>query len=64
MLFPHKGSDSMEVTLDYGRTGLKVQLPDRNVVKTLRYKQAPPLEDRRLPNWPRGGKTPAWSSAT
>ena len=47
MPFPHKGSDSMEVTLDYGRTGLKVQLPDRNVVKTLRYKQAPPLEDPR-----------------
>ncbi len=35
----------MEVTLDYGRTGLKVRLPDRNVVKTLRYKDAPPLEN-------------------
>ncbi len=35
----------MEVTLDYGRTGLKVRLPDRNVVKTLRYKEAPPLEE-------------------
>ncbi len=35
----------MEVTLDYGRTGLKVRLPERNVVKTLRYKEAPPLED-------------------
>ncbi len=35
----------MEVVLDYGRRGLRVRLPEANVVKTLRYKQATPLAD-------------------
>jgi nickel-dependent lactate racemase len=37
----------MRVRLDYGRTGLEVELPDRNVVKCLRYRQAEPLTDSR-----------------
>ncbi|MEX0937895.1 MAG: nickel-dependent lactate racemase [Pirellulales bacterium] len=35
----------MEVRLEYGRTGLSVQLPDERVVRTLSYKEAPPLAD-------------------
>ena len=35
----------MRVLLDYGRTGLAVELPDRNVVKVLRYRPAEPLAD-------------------
>lgn len=35
----------MQVLLDYGRTGLAVELPDRNVIKVLRYRPAEPLED-------------------
>jgi len=35
----------MRVTLEYGRTGLEVELPDANVVKCLGYKQSAPLED-------------------
>lgn len=35
----------MEVLLDFGREGLKVDLPDRNVVKILRYRPAEPLAD-------------------
>jgi len=34
----------MQVQLDYGRTGLTVELPDENVVKCLRYQSAKPLE--------------------
>jgi lactate racemase len=33
----------MRVGLEYGRTGLEVELPDRNVVKCLEYKPAEPL---------------------
>ena len=35
----------MRVTLEYGRTGLPVDLPDKNVLKVLRYKPAVPLPD-------------------
>jgi len=35
----------MRVNLEYGRTGLAVELPDRNVVKVLRYKPAEVLND-------------------
>lgn len=35
----------MRVHLDYGRTGLEVELPDRNLVKCLGYRPAPPLAD-------------------
>ncbi|GAB4132820.1 MAG: nickel-dependent lactate racemase [Thermogutta sp.] len=35
----------MRVLLDYGRSGLAVELPDRNVVKVLRYRPAEPLDD-------------------
>ncbi len=35
----------MRVHLAYGRTGLEVDLPDRNVVKCLRYRPAAPLAD-------------------
>jgi nickel-dependent lactate racemase len=35
----------MRVRLDYGRTGLEVELPDRNVVKSLGYRPAEPLLD-------------------
>jgi nickel-dependent lactate racemase len=35
----------MRVHLDYGRTGLEVELPDRNVVKCLGYRPAEPLMD-------------------
>jgi lactate racemase len=35
----------MRVTLEYGRTGLEVELPDANVVKCLGYKQQDPLKD-------------------
>ncbi len=35
----------MRVTLDYGRTGLAVELPDERVVRTLAYKEAPPIAD-------------------
>jgi nickel-dependent lactate racemase len=35
----------MRVTLEYGRTGLEVELPDDRVVRTLAYKDAPPLAD-------------------
>jgi nickel-dependent lactate racemase len=38
----------MQVRLEYGRTGLDVELPDDRVVRTLSYKQAPPLEDPAL----------------
>ena len=33
----------MRVRLEYGRTGLEVELPDERVVRTLAYKDAPPL---------------------
>ncbi len=35
----------MRVCLDYGRTGLEVELPDRNVVKCLGYRSVEPLAD-------------------
>jgi nickel-dependent lactate racemase len=35
----------MQVRLEYGRTGLTVDLPDRNVVKCLAYRPAAPLDD-------------------
>ena len=35
----------MRVHLEYGRTGLDVELPDDRVVRTLAYKSAPPLPD-------------------
>ncbi|MBX7167175.1 MAG: nickel-dependent lactate racemase [Pirellulales bacterium] len=49
----------MRVTLEYGRTGLQVELPDDRVVRTLGYKAAEPLVDpdatvRRLLTAPRG----------
>ena len=38
----------MRVRLEYGRTGLEVTLPDRNVVKCLRYQEAAALQDPEL----------------
>jgi nickel-dependent lactate racemase len=35
----------MRVRLEYGRSGLDVDLPDRSVVRTLSYKSVPPLAD-------------------
>ena len=35
----------MRVRLEYGRTGMEVDLPDERVVRTLAYKNAPPLAD-------------------
>jgi lactate racemase len=35
----------MRVHLEYGRTGLDVELPDHAVVRTLSYKTVPPLPD-------------------
>jgi len=35
----------MRVRLEYGRTGLDVEIPDGPVVRTLSYKDATPLED-------------------
>jgi len=35
----------MRVHLEYGRTGLEVELPDRNVVGRLQYRPAEPLAD-------------------
>jgi len=35
----------MRVRLDYGRSGLDVELPDRNVVKCLGYRPAQPLQN-------------------
>jgi nickel-dependent lactate racemase len=35
----------MQVRLEYGRSGLEVELPDDRVVRTLAYKNAIPLED-------------------
>ncbi len=35
----------MRVRLEYGRTGLEVELPDRNVVKCLGYRAQSPLAD-------------------
>lgn len=37
----------MRITLEYGRTGLPVELPDDNVLKVLRYRPAEPLSDPR-----------------
>ncbi|MEX0714780.1 MAG: nickel-dependent lactate racemase [Pirellulales bacterium] len=37
----------MRVHLEYGRTGLEVELPDDRVVRTLAYKNAVPLADPR-----------------
>ena len=38
-------SASMSTVLAYGKSGLRVQLPARNVVRTLRYKSVSPLQD-------------------
>ena len=35
----------MRVRLDYGRHGLEVELPDRNVAGVLQARHAPPLDD-------------------
>lgn len=35
----------MQVCLEYGRSGLEVELPDERVVRTLAYKNAVPLEN-------------------
>jgi nickel-dependent lactate racemase len=35
----------MRVKLEYGRKGLYAELPDERIVRTLRYKEAPPLPD-------------------
>jgi nickel-dependent lactate racemase len=35
----------MHVCLEYGRSGLEVELPDDRVIRTLAYKNAVPLED-------------------
>jgi nickel-dependent lactate racemase len=35
----------MRIRLEYGRTGLEVELPDQNVVKCLGYRPAQPLSD-------------------
>jgi nickel-dependent lactate racemase len=35
----------MRFHLEYGRTGLDVELPEQNVVKVLQYRAAPPLAD-------------------
>ncbi len=35
----------MRVKLEFGRTGLVAELPDRHIVRTLSYKDAPPLAD-------------------
>jgi nickel-dependent lactate racemase len=35
----------MRVKLEYGRTGLLAELPDAHIVRTLKYKDAPPLTD-------------------
>jgi nickel-dependent lactate racemase len=37
----------MRVKLEYGRTGLYAELPDERIVRTLHYKNAPPLPDPR-----------------
>ncbi|MEC7447025.1 MAG: hypothetical protein VX500_11950, partial [Planctomycetota bacterium] len=35
----------MKIKLEYGRQGLDVELPDKNVVQTLAYREADPLDD-------------------
>jgi hypothetical protein len=56
----------MRVRLDYGRTGLEVELPDRSVVRTLNYQPAQPLSDpqahcgRCLPGLPVRPRWPIW----
>ncbi len=35
----------MRVKLEYGKTGLEVEIPDERLVRTLSYKDAPPLPD-------------------
>jgi lactate racemase len=37
--------NTMQVSLDYGKTGLTVTLPDENVIGVLRHRAAPPLTD-------------------
>ena len=49
----------MRVKLEYGRSGLEVELPDRNVVRQLSYQPSQPLADpdasvRRLLEAPTG----------
>ena len=40
-----RGTSPMRVTLEYGRVGLDVTLPDANVVKCLGYRSADPIAD-------------------
>jgi nickel-dependent lactate racemase len=41
----------MRVTLEYGREGLDVELPDKNVIKCLGYRPADPLPDPEEAVW-------------
>ncbi len=43
----------MRVHLEYGRSGLEAELPDRNVVKCLGYRPAAPLDDPTQAVWDR-----------
>src|SRR5258707_13518736 len=42
---------AMRVTLEYGKTGLEVELPDDRIVGPLAIKPAPPLEDPESVLW-------------
>src|SRR5437867_3595121 len=44
---PREEHSNMRVTLDYGRTGLEVELPDDRVVGPLEIKPVAPLDDPR-----------------
>ena len=68
----------MRVTLDYGRTGLAVELPDDRLARwrfgrwrrsrrrrrLLKRHSRSPSARRRWPSWPAAARTPASSSAT
>jgi nickel-dependent lactate racemase len=41
----------MRVKFEYGRSGLYAELPQERIVRTLRYKDAPPLPDPRASLW-------------
>jgi len=45
ILWEKQLGDDMRVRLDYGRTGLDVELPDDRVAGVLRSKHTPPLDD-------------------
>jgi len=78
---PEDGGDEnlMQVMLDYGRSGMAVDVPDDRLVGPLAVREVSPLEDlplrsplplsgrsehRRYGNWRRDVTTPASSSAT